>query len=261
MSNNVRYYLPQPRSALKVPLPAAKSNRGLFGGHPGDGPKIKKTHSKDTAEGGLGRKESLHKILEGGKDDKDREKDKEGEMEKGKEEKGKEKEGDVHVTASKSMFSNLFNTNSRMSNGAINVDIHKDIKKNECAEHDDREHADADDDEEDRHTHPSKRKYTQFGYFSRRPTCTADSDFLTIVVSGIEVSDLFYVDRLWSPKPYLELTVGNTLSVVGEGVMYDVILIILCIILDLIFFLFFVLFFVFHFFFYFIYLIYFNSLS
>jgi hypothetical protein len=144
------------------------------------------------------RKESLQKIVDGGKED-------------GHGEKEKEKEGDVHVTASKSMFSNLFSSNSRLSNGAINTDLHKDSKTKEHAVHNDHENADGDDEDDDRHAHPSKRKYTQFGYFSRRPTCTADSDFLTIVVSGIEVSDLFYVDRLWSPKPYLELTVGNIL--------------------------------------------------
>jgi hypothetical protein len=146
------------------------------------------------------RKESLQKMVDGGKEDGHGEKERE-----------KEKEGDVHVTASKSMFSNLFSSNSRLSNGAINTDLHKDATK-EHAEHNDHENADGDDEDDDRHTHPSKRKYTQFGYFSRRPTCTADSDFLTIVVSGIEVSDLFYVDRLWSPKPYLELTVGNILT-------------------------------------------------
>jgi hypothetical protein len=180
-------------------------------------PKIKKTHSKDVVEGGLKRKESLQKVFDGGKEDGHGEKEKE-----------KEKEGDVHVTASKSMFSNLFSSNSRLSNGAINVDSHNDVRKNGQAEHSDNEHADGDDDEDDRHTHPSKRKYTQFGYFSRRPTCTADSDFLTIVVSGIEVSDLFYVDRLWSPKPYLELTVGKVLMQKQEFI-YRVLSVFICI--------------------------------
>ena len=108
-----------------------------------------------------------------------------------------------------SMFNNLFKNTAKPSSGHIHTDINKDLKSiNDRGHNDDNANGDSDDDDEHQAIHPSKRKYTQFGYFSRRPTCTADSDFLTVVVSGIEVSDLFYVDRLWSPKPYLELTVG-----------------------------------------------------
>lgn len=116
--------------------------------------------------------------------------------------------------ATTSIFSNLF-TNQTKTTTIKNSTSYEEINsitnnKNKYAEKDFK------DDDAATAAQKSKRKYTQFGYFSHRPSCVADSDFVTIVISGIEISDLFYVDRLWSPKPYLEISVGKN----EEGCLY-----------------------------------------
>jgi hypothetical protein len=104
-----------------------------------------------------------------------------------------------------SIFSNLFTNQSKTTAKSLaKHDTNEIVSKGKYAEKDI-----DDDDDAATAAQKSKRKYTQFGYFSHRPSCVADSDFVTVVISGIEISDLFYVDRLWSPKPYLEISVGK----------------------------------------------------
>ena len=106
-----------------------------------------------------------------------------------------------------SLFSNLFSNHTKTSPDPRNGVTTKN-DNDESAEKDKTE-------DENRENSPNmKRRYTQFGHFSHRPSCTAESDSVTVVISGLEVNNLFYVDRLWSPRPYLELSVGkkNTLS-------------------------------------------------
>jgi hypothetical protein len=104
-----------------------------------------------------------------------------------------------------SIFSNLFTNQSKTTaRSSAKHETNEIVSKGKYAE------KDTDDDAAATAAQNSKRKYTQFGYFSHRPSCVADSDFVTVVISGIEISDLFYVDRLWSPKPYLEISVGKS---------------------------------------------------
>ena len=111
--------------------------------------------------------------------------------------------GNKNEKKSVSLFSNLFHNHSKLSPDSRNKQ-NKAKNSNKYTENDNSK------DNDNSESSPNmKRKYTQFGYFSRRPSCIADSDFITIVISGLEVNNLFYVDRLCSPKPYLELSIGQ----------------------------------------------------
>ena len=117
-----------------------------------------------------------------------------------------------------SLFSNLFTNHNKTS---------PDPRGDTNTKNDDEDITDKDKTEdESRENSPNmKRRYTQFGHFSHRPSCTAESDSVTVVISGLEVNNLFYVDRLWSPKPYLELTVGekNTVSCLHLHFLFNLI--------------------------------------
>jgi hypothetical protein len=116
--------------------------------------------------------------------------------------------------ASGFMFSNLFSNHLKpkapKSPQALDNTSKTEKKINKCVEN--LEAGEEEEDDEPRFVN-TKRKYTQFGYFPQRP----DVDLITIVVSGLRVSDLFYVDRLWAPRPYLELCVGDEVVTTDAG--------------------------------------------
>lgn len=170
-------------------------------------PKSKKHPTK------LGEIELNRSLVDGNIKSKNKDKGADKDKEKGRE---KERDNDddntsdlVSVTPepkpATSIFSNLFTNQSKTTaRNSAKHETNVTVSKGKYAE------KDIDGDDAVTAAQKSKRKYTQFGYFSHRPSCVADSDFVTVVISGIEISDLFYVDRLWSPKPYLEISVGKS---------------------------------------------------
>lgn len=192
---------------IKAPLPAAKSNRGLFGGTNNAVTAVEGTPKSKKLPLKLGEIDLNRSLVDGNTKSKNKDKgsiDKDNDIDSN--------HGSIVVTpepkpAATSIFSNLFTNQTKTvalkSSGSYEDNDNINNNKNKYAE------KDCKDDDAATAAQKSKRKYTQFGYFSHRPSCVADSDFVTIVISGIEISDLFYVDRLWSPKPYLEISVGK----------------------------------------------------
>lgn len=200
---------------IKAPLPAAKSNRGLFGGTNSALVAVEGTPKSKKMPLKLGEID-LNRPLIDSNNNKSKNKDKRS---IDKDNDNDSNHGSVVVTpepkpAATSIFSNLFtNQNKTTIKNSTSNEENDNVNKNKYAE---KEHKD---DDAATAAQKSKRKYTQFGYFSHRPSCVADSDFVTIVISGIEISDLFYVDRLWSPKPYLEISVGKRRGVCTDYYM------------------------------------------
>jgi hypothetical protein len=54
-----------------------------------------------------------------------------------------------------------------------------------------------------------KRSTSTVGFMSRKPSIAPNSDVATVVVGGLRVSDLFYVDTLRTPRPFLEIALDN----------------------------------------------------
>lgn len=197
-----------------IPATVSKINRGIFGtGVTGSSTgellgKVKKSSMKDLSNS---KENNINNKSKNGENNSKKEKDNDDTDEDLDENENSEKNnqtGDpgLLIPESKplSLFSNLFSNKKKTENSDTKnqSDNKTKIPKSKYAENDDNN--------SDNEKNPvAKRKYTQFGYFAHRPSCTADSDFLTVIVSGLEVHDLFYVDRLLSPQPYLELTVGT----------------------------------------------------
>jgi hypothetical protein len=47
--------------------------------------------------------------------------------------------------------------------------------------------------------------------FARKPSIAPDMDVVTVVISGLKVSNLFFVDTLRTPRPYVEISLDDQL--------------------------------------------------
>lgn len=199
-----------------IPATVSKINRGIFGtGVTGSSTgellgKVKKLSMKDlitNSKGANTNDKNRNKSGDSTKNE-DTDEDTDGNENSAKNNRPLDPGPDIPDSKPLSLFSNLFSNKKNMTENSENknqTDNKTKTPKSKYAENDDSNS----DNEKNPNSAVAKRKYTQFGYFAHRPSCTADSDFLTVIVSGIEVHDLFYVDRLWSPQPYLELAVGT----------------------------------------------------